>query len=47
VGLIQRYGVSQGERTPELPLRAEDAGALQREWDEVVTAVGTALVFRD
>ena len=38
--------VAQAERTPDLPLRVEEAGELAREWDEVVTAVGTALVFR-
>jgi hypothetical protein len=37
---------AQAERTPDLPLRVEEAGALVREWNEVVTAVGTALVFR-
>jgi hypothetical protein len=39
--------VAQAERTPDLPLRAEDAGELKQEWDEVVTSVGTALVFRE
>jgi hypothetical protein len=39
--------VAQAERTPDLPLRAEDAGELKQEWDDVVTAVGTALVFRE
>lgn len=38
--------VGQSERTPDAPVRAEDASELKREWDEVVTAVGTALVFR-
>jgi hypothetical protein len=39
--------VAQAERTPDTPLRVEEAGELKREWDDVVTAVGTALVFRD
>jgi hypothetical protein len=39
--------VAQAERTPDTPLRVEEAGKLKREWDDVVTAVGTALVFRD
>jgi hypothetical protein len=34
------------ERLGLRPLRVEDAAELKREWDEVVTAVGTALVFR-
>jgi hypothetical protein len=38
--------VAQADRTPDAPVRAEDAGELKREWDEVVTAIGTALVFR-
>jgi hypothetical protein len=38
--------VARAERTPDLPLRVEETGELTREWDEVVTAVGTALVFR-
>jgi hypothetical protein len=39
--------VAQAERTPDLPLRADDAGELKQEWDDVVTAVGTSLVFRE
>jgi hypothetical protein len=38
--------VAIGERAPGTPLRAEDAAALRAPWDEVVTAVGGALVFR-
>jgi hypothetical protein len=39
--------VARGEREPALPLRVEDAAELRREWDEVVAAVSSALVFRD
>ena len=39
--------VARGEREPDATLRAEDAAALRRAWDEVVTAVSGALVFRD
>ncbi|TFV55766.1 hypothetical protein E4P41_16710 [Geodermatophilus sp. DF01-2] len=39
--------VARGERQPDAPLRAEDAAALRPAWDEVVTAVSGALVFRD
>jgi hypothetical protein len=39
--------VAQGERVPDTPLRAEDAAALRPAWDEVVTEVSSALVFRD
>jgi hypothetical protein len=39
--------VARGETDPQAPLRQEDAGELRREWDEVVTGVSGALVFRD
>jgi hypothetical protein len=39
--------VARGETDPQAPLRQEDAGELRREWDEVVTQVSGALVFRD
>ncbi|WP_100501743.1 hypothetical protein [Geodermatophilus chilensis] len=39
--------VARGERVPDTPLRAEDAAALRPAWDEVVTEVSGALVFRD
>ncbi|MGY1693566.1 hypothetical protein ACI780_01540 [Geodermatophilus sp. SYSU D00814] len=39
--------VAIGEREPGTPLRAEDAGPLRTAWDEVVTQVSSALVFRD
>jgi hypothetical protein len=39
--------VARGEADPQAPLRQEDAGTLRREWDEVVTQVSGALVFRD
>ena len=39
--------VARGERQPDAPLRVEDAAALRPAWDEVVTAVSGALVFRD
>jgi hypothetical protein len=39
--------VARGEREPGAPLRAEDAAAVRTEWDEVVAAVSSALVFRD
>ena len=39
--------VLRGEREPDTTLRAEDAAALQRDWDQVVAAVSGALVFRD
>ncbi len=39
--------VARGEREPDAPLRAEDAAALRPAWDEVVTEVSGALVFRD
>ncbi|SET78925.1 hypothetical protein [Geodermatophilus poikilotrophus] len=39
--------VARGERQPDAPLRAEDAAVLRPDWDEVVTEVSRALVFRD
>jgi hypothetical protein len=39
--------LARGDREPGAALRAEDAAALRADWDEVVTAVGGALVFRD
>ena len=39
--------VAMGERVPDTPLRAEDAAVLRPAWDEVVTEVSGALVFRD
>lgn len=39
--------VARGEREPGATLRAEDAAVLRPLWDEVVTQVGGALVFRD
>jgi hypothetical protein len=39
--------IAIADRDPDRPLRAEDAAELKREWDEVVTAVSGALVFRD
>jgi hypothetical protein len=39
--------VATGERVPDTPLRAEDAAVLRPAWDEVVTEVSGALVFRD
>jgi hypothetical protein len=39
--------VARGEADPQAPLRQEDAGTLRREWDEVVSQVGGALIFRD
>ncbi|MGY1668340.1 hypothetical protein [Geodermatophilus sp. SYSU D00696] len=38
--------VAIGEQASATPLRAEDAAALRPAWDEVVTQVGSALVFR-
>jgi hypothetical protein len=38
--------VAIGEREPGAPLRADEAAALRTAWDEVVTQVGGALVFR-
>jgi hypothetical protein len=39
--------VARGEREPEAILRQEDAAELRPLWDEVVTLVSGALVFRD
>jgi len=39
--------VALGEREPGATLRAEDAAAIKRDWDQVVTAVTGALVWRD
>jgi hypothetical protein len=39
--------VVRGDREPETTLRPEDAAAVRRDWDEVVTEVSGALVFRD
>ena len=39
--------VARGEADPRAVLRAEDAATLRPEWDEVVTQVSGALVFRD
>ncbi|WNV74851.1 hypothetical protein [Geodermatophilus sp. DSM 44513] len=39
--------VARSERVPDAPLTAEDAAVLRPAWDEVVTAVSGALVFRD
>jgi hypothetical protein len=38
--------VARGETDPRAPLAAEEAPALAAAWDQVVTDVGTALVFR-
>jgi hypothetical protein len=39
--------VARAEREPDAPLRAEDAAELRSAWDDVVTEVSGALVFRD
>jgi hypothetical protein len=39
--------VTRAEREPEATLRQEDAAELRPQWDEVVTLVSSALVFRD
>ncbi|WP_089337060.1 hypothetical protein [Blastococcus mobilis] len=39
--------VARGETDPQAPLRQEDAATLRGQWDEVVTQVSGALVFRD
>jgi hypothetical protein len=39
--------VARGEREPSATLHAEDAAQLRPQWDELVTVVGGALVFRD
>lgn len=38
--------VARGESEPTAPLRQEDAGELRVQWDEVVTQISGALVFR-
>jgi hypothetical protein len=39
--------VARAETEPAATLRAEDAAVLAGAWDEVVTEIGSALVFRD
>jgi hypothetical protein len=39
--------VARAERNPDSALQAVDAAAVRSEWDDVVTAVSGALVFRD
>jgi hypothetical protein len=39
--------VARADREPDAVLRAEDAAVLRSAWDEVVTEVSGALVFRD
>ncbi|TQN41459.1 hypothetical protein FHU33_0827 [Blastococcus colisei] len=39
--------VARGEAEPRAVLRAEDAATLRGEWDQVVTQISGALVFRD
>ena len=39
--------IALSEREPEAQLRAEDAAAIRADWDDVVTAVTAALVWRD
>jgi hypothetical protein len=39
--------VALADGEPDAPLRAEDAATLRPAWDDVVTAVSGALVFRD
>ncbi|MGY2066855.1 hypothetical protein [Blastococcus sp. SYSU DS0619] len=39
--------VARADRQPETPLAAADAAKLRPEWDEIVTTVSGALVFRD
>jgi hypothetical protein len=39
--------VIRAEREPDLPLEVAEAAAVRTEWDEVVSAVSGALVFRD
>ncbi|HEY0125846.1 MAG TPA: hypothetical protein VGB58_01770 [Blastococcus sp.] len=38
--------VARGESDPSAPLRQEDAGELRGQWEEVVTQISGALVFR-
>jgi hypothetical protein len=46
-GTALARAVARSEREPDQPLEAADAAVLRTEWDEVVTAVSGALVFRD
>jgi hypothetical protein len=46
-GTALARAVARSEREPDLPLQVQDAAAVRAEWDEVVAAVSTALVFRD
>jgi hypothetical protein len=46
-GTALARAVVRSEREPDLPLDAAEAAAVRTEWDEVVTAVSGALVFRD
>ena len=46
-GTALARAIARSEREPDAPLEAADAAALRTEWDEVVTAVSGALVFRD
>jgi hypothetical protein len=46
-GTTLSRAVVRSEREPDLPLDAAEAAAVRSEWDEVVTAVSGALVFRD
>jgi hypothetical protein len=39
--------VARADREPDAALRAEDAAVLRSSWDEVVTEISGALVFRD
>jgi hypothetical protein len=46
-GTALARAVVRAEREPDLPLEVGEAAAVRTEWDEVVTAVSGALVFRD
>ncbi len=46
-GTALARAVVRSEREPDLPLDVAEAAAVHTEWDEVVTAVSGALVFRD
>jgi hypothetical protein len=46
-GTTLSRAVVRAEREPDLPLEVAEAAALRTEWDEVVAAVSSALVFRD
>ena len=39
--------VARGERQPDAPLQGAEAAAVRADWEQVVTAVSGALVFRD